>query len=149
MDSRAHTLSDGTDSSGIVQERYVLFPRDSNHYPQAILLRQIENPAGRHRVKANGIDAVCRHLREIPRRRYRIKLIAGFVRLKRAVRNSTNVKFLVANKHELAGSSSTQETDGFSGAGVNFAHIVPPGGLPRHEGSDSGLCPATSGAAPS
>ncbi len=30
--SRAHTLSDGMDSSGIVKERYVLFPRDSNHY---------------------------------------------------------------------------------------------------------------------
>ncbi len=91
-----------SDSLSIIQKRDMLFPGDPNHHSQAVLLGKIKKPSRRCCISANGVDAVCGHLRKVCRRHPEIKFIVRFIRPERAVCNAADVEFIFSDRYELA-----------------------------------------------
>ena len=89
--------------AGIVQERHVLLPRKPDHDVEPVARCQIEQPGGRHRVRAHRVEAVLGHGPEVvldPR--FIVVLATAGVRPERAVGNATQIDLAVAREQELA-----------------------------------------------
>src|SRR5208337_1584645 len=86
----------------IVQESYMLFPRQA--YPDAQVMPQgyIKKPSGRYRIGPDRIYAACGHLREIAVNCLRIVVLAAiFIGPERAVGYTSDVEFFIADADEL------------------------------------------------
>jgi hypothetical protein len=51
----------------VVEEGDMLFPGQPDHDAQAVPLRNVQEPARWHGVRADGVEAVGRHLGEVAR----------------------------------------------------------------------------------
>src|SRR5688572_7997253 len=56
---------DGIGTTFFAQESNVLFPRHSDHHPQTVSVRCIQQPSRRHGISPDTIKTLCRHGREI------------------------------------------------------------------------------------
>src|SRR5207248_1516325 len=73
---------------------------------QLVLDGEVEEPARRHRVGADGVDVVRRHLREVPCDTSRVvELAALLVGTEGPVGDAADVQLLVADVEELARSA--------------------------------------------
>ena len=85
-----------------LEERDVVLPREPDHDPQCVVGGTIEQPAGRGRVDADGVDPVPRHRSEVvvdvPFGREEAPVV---VRCERAVRDATHVELLAASCEKL------------------------------------------------
>src|SRR5437016_4313810 len=63
--SPSNLLSDLANCSFLMQKRIVAFPLQPNHDAQVASMGNVQKPAWRGCVRADGIHAVCRHQREI------------------------------------------------------------------------------------
>ena len=97
VDSVADERFHGADTLLVIEERGVAFDGQSDHDAQAVLLRQVQQPARRWRVGAHGIQAVGCHLGEVA---LDGECVGKFVPIgrgpKRAVGDPADEKFLVA-----------------------------------------------------
>jgi hypothetical protein len=102
FDAGLHATFDRAPPSAVLEERDVLLPGKSDHDPKTVLGREIEEPQRRGRVRANRIDAVVAHAREIVRDdgRQRIVGAVGPGR-KGAVRDTAHVELLASGVQEL------------------------------------------------
>jgi hypothetical protein len=81
----------------------MLFPGQADHDAQAVPLRQVQEPARRHGARADGVQAVGRHLREVALDDVGAVVLAAIrVGAERPVRDAAHVEFLIAEVNELA-----------------------------------------------
>jgi hypothetical protein len=66
-DGGAHARLDRGGASALVEERHMLLPRQADEHPQPVRERGVEQPARRHRVRAQCVDAVRRHRAQVRR----------------------------------------------------------------------------------
>ena len=98
----ADPVFDGTTSSPLIEESDVLFPRDSDHHIQPIFEGKVQQPARRHRVGTQRIDAVGGHLPEILRHSRRLgKLEPAVVGPESAVGDTFDPQFLRPDEQKL------------------------------------------------
>ena len=92
-------------SATVDQVSDVLFGADPDHDAQAVARRSVEQRVGRHRVRnADGVDAVRRHLREVPLHgREVVILVAARVGRKGAVGHAAHVQLFRSDEQELPG----------------------------------------------
>src|SRR3989442_1103125 len=86
----------------VVEKRNVLLPRQADHYPQSILLRNIQKPARRYRVSSNGIHSIGCHPSKVVSDHAWAVFIALIIRTKWSVRYTANVKLLPAGEDKLS-----------------------------------------------
>ncbi len=81
----------------------MLLPGQTDHNSQAVLVRQIEDPAGRNGVGAYGVRAAGRNVREVPSDALQVRVrMAICIGAEWSVGNATNVQLVLASKEELA-----------------------------------------------
>src|SRR5262249_32274795 len=86
------------------KETNILFCRQTHHYAKAMLLCGVQQRTWRHGVwNAHGVQAVCRHLSEIPPDFFQVMvLVATRIRPKCSIGHTADPKLLLANVQELA-----------------------------------------------
>ena len=109
-DGVAHALADLARAAFVIEEGDVLLPGQADHDAQAILPRNVEQPARRRCIGANGVQPVggdqgkvALHARAI------VKFVAVFVRFKRSVGNALHPEFLSGIEKKLTKSNGSLE----------------------------------------
>jgi hypothetical protein len=101
--ARADALLDGSHESAIVQEGDVLLPGEPDQHAQVVLGRGVEQPLGRHGVRAHGVDPARRHGGEVGAHHVGRREQAGVVAATEgAVGDAAQQQLLVPREEELA-----------------------------------------------
>src|SRR6516162_462725 len=102
-DSLAEPPLETTYAVTIIQERDVLFPRQTNEHSQLIIQRRIQQPARRHGISAHRIDVIGGHAREVAPDSFRIVVFAAVrFRPEWTVSDPANIKLVFTNEDEFA-----------------------------------------------
>src|SRR5262249_10535465 len=97
-----HSLFDVASTSRIIQKCDMLFPWQADHHPQAVPVSKIQKPSWRHSIRANSIDIVRGHFREIARNDSLSRILMSVVSwTKCSVGHPTDIHFAVAYGDEL------------------------------------------------
>ena len=87
----ADALFDVPTSRRVVEKGNMLLPRQAHHDAEPVPVRSVQQPARRHRVCADGIESICRHLSEIALDGFRIAVFFPvLIRTKSAVSYPSN-----------------------------------------------------------
>ena len=101
-DFRAHKFLDLTRHFRVIKKAGALLHLQPHHDAESSLFRQIQKPAGRDIVSSNGIQAVGGNGRKVLLDNSRLGIgDAVRVGVKRPVRHTANVEFLLANPQEF------------------------------------------------
>src|SRR6266850_1478085 len=99
----ADTALQIADAAGVVQKGDVLFPGQADHHAQLVFQRDVEQPAGWHRVSADCINIAGSHQCEIAFNGLLVVVFAAVsFRFERTVSDATHIKLFVANKNEFS-----------------------------------------------
>jgi hypothetical protein len=81
----------------------MLFPEQADHDAQAVPLRRVQEPTRRLSIRADAVEAVGRHRREVVRDDVGAVVLAA-IRLgaEGIVRDAADVEYLIAEVDELA-----------------------------------------------
>jgi hypothetical protein len=92
-DALAHAALYRPGASAVVEEGHVLLPGQPDHHEQPVALGGVEQPPGRHRVHAHGVDALLDHRREVALDQIGVIELAGhLVGRERPVRHAADVE---------------------------------------------------------
>ena len=81
----------------------MLFPGQADHNVKAVPPRGVQEPARRHGVGADRVQAVRRHQSEVPLDNFRVPvLVAAYTGTKGSVGRAANVELVLAQMYELA-----------------------------------------------
>src|SRR5207302_5477810 len=94
-DACAYALLDRLDALRLVQEGHVLLPRQPYQDVEAVLVREVEQPAGWHRIGPDRVDAVRGHRGEVLGDRLEPgKVVSVLVGAEGPVGDTADVQFL-------------------------------------------------------
>jgi hypothetical protein len=102
----AHTSPDAClDALGalfIIEKGHMLFPWQTYHHPQTVALCRIKKPARRYGIRADGVQAVIRHLGKVILDGLGIMILVAIrIGMKRPICNTSNPEFFVPNEKKF------------------------------------------------
>src|SRR5204862_2129810 len=105
-----HAPLDDARRATTIEKRNVLLPRNTQHYAQASILCQVEQPARRDGISTDGVEAVTRHLFKVARDNLRVAVFAGVRpgRGKRAIGHAAHVELCKTDGNEFPQYRRTQ-----------------------------------------
>ncbi len=81
----------------------MLFPGQAYHNAEVVSLRSIQEPAGRHSVRADCVETICSHLGEISLDNFwSMTLIAILICAEGTIGDTVDIHLLTADKDEFA-----------------------------------------------
>src|SRR5207244_4058341 len=90
------------DPARLVEESHMLAPVESDHDPELVLPRRIQEPTRRRGVDAHDVEAARRHLRKVPLHRLRREtLLPVFVHVEGTIADAANPELLGPEEEEL------------------------------------------------
>ena len=126
-----HVLADRLHRLAVLEEEHAFVPGDRDHHAQAMLLRQVEEPARRRMIDAKHVHTDFAHQPEIDRdllRRGQVR--PGFGRgPERAVGHPLEIKFRLALEEKLRPHLQAGEIG--RGGGRHGSNIMHGGEFPR------------------
>ena len=117
-DLSPHHLFNGTSAPAIIKKGHRAFNRQPGHDPQPVLLRCVQQPARRRRVRANSVHPVGGHPSKIALHHLRLReLLALLIGAKGAVSDSADIQLLPAgeNKFPPHAETSARRNSGWRG----------------------------------
>ena len=92
----------------VLEEGHMLLPGEPHHDPEAVAVGGIQEPAGRHRVCTDRVEAVRRDLRQIALDVILCVLAPARVGTERAVGDSADPELAVADKDEATADARSE-----------------------------------------
>ena len=98
-----HQFLDVRGAVCVGQEANLPFQRQADHDPERVPLRNVEEPEWRHAVRANRVQTIGRHLREVLLDNIRVGIFAIILKwTKRSVGDTADIQFLIAAEEKFA-----------------------------------------------